>query len=250
MTKTLLSRRTVQRLIAKMVCSGWLVSVSNRTGRGHTNKYRIDPAWIAAATACSDVTTYDLSYPQGGQNDTFYKFGKDVIADRKGVSTDIKGVTAAPDPKDPLGTNTPLPPSGETDGFEEVFATYPKKTNSSKAHREWIRLAPDVELRQTMLEAIAAHSRTEKWIKDNGRFVPEFANWLRYKCWLDQVDNILNDWWTTIEGIKAKGEKLGMEYSLTVLGNSYTGEVETAHYRAYRSQVIQAAGEGPWSKYY
>jgi hypothetical protein len=54
------------------------------------------------------------------------------------------------------------------------------------------------------------------------------------------------DWWTTHEGIRAKGAELGMPFSLAGLGNAYTDDAVQAHRRAYRAKVLQAAGSGPW----
>lgn len=247
-----LSRSTVRRLIAEMVRSGWLVLVRKGTGRSQTNEYRIDPTWIAAGQAKAvrvNVSTSNSSYPQAGRRDPFCRSEKGVIRDTKGVNPDIKGVIAVtPDLKEPLRTITPLPPGGGSGGFEHVFAVFPNKTNGSKARFRWNRLAPDAELQQAMLKAIAAQSRTKKWSKDEGRFVPEFANWLRHRGWLDQVDNIPSDWRANFEGVKAMGKQLGKEYSRAGLGNAWTSDEEVAHDRAYQAQVFQLAGEGIWSE--
>ncbi len=53
--KTMQSRSTVQRQISKMLASGWLERVSDRTGRGHTNEYRIAQVWIEGGLLPSQV---------------------------------------------------------------------------------------------------------------------------------------------------------------------------------------------------
>jgi hypothetical protein len=134
-------------------------------------------------------------------------------------------------------------------GFDEVFAEYPVKANRAKAMRRWMRIAPTEADRAAMLRAIAAQRKTAKWRKEGGRYVPEFATWLRNQGWTDDAGPVvLADWWQDSDGIMAKGEQLGMPFTLAALGNAYTDDQRTAHWRAYRSKVFAAAGDGPWSE--
>lgn len=252
--KTLQSRSTVQRQIAKMVQKGWLILLSDRTGRGHTNEYRIDPAWIAGDPSAGSkplalVPAPTRSYPQGCQSDTLSKRRKGVIQDVKGVTTDVKRVIAVtPESSEPSEPNTPLPPGGGAAGFERVFDTFPNPANRAKAHRRWLRIAPDAGLQAVMLRAIAAQRTTAKWRKEGGRFIPEFATWLRNRCWLDRVGGVMAEWWLDGDGIKAMGQRAGLPFSLAELGNAYTDDQRMAHWRRYRARVFAAAGDGPWSE--
>ncbi|WP_219209463.1 helix-turn-helix domain-containing protein [Variovorax boronicumulans] len=254
-SKTMQSRSTVQRQIAKMISIGWLERVGSKTGRGYVNEYCISAAWIRGELLPSQlaptlVTDVDCTYPQAGQIDTLLGAQKGVIYDKKGVTQDKKGVIAmTPESSEPSRTNSPLPPDGGAVGFERIASAYPNKANRGKAERRWMRLRPDEALQQRMLAAIEAQSRTPKWRKDDGQFVPELATWLRNSCWRDDTGpQVAADWWGTTDGVKAMGERLGMVFSLAALGNAYTDDQHTAHWRKYRSAVLLAAGDGVWSE--
>ena len=262
--KTLQSRSTVQRQVAKMVAGGWLERVNEGTGRGNTNEYRISAAWLAgevlpaAKTAPSEnagaakevIHTCDSSCSQGCQSDTLFHGRKGVISDAKGVTTDAKGVTAmTPESSEPSRTvKTPLPPDGGAAGFDAILDAYPNKANRLKAERRWTRLRPDAALQAVMLRSIEAQAKTPKWRKDGGQFVPELATWLRNRCWQDAAGTVPTEWWLDAEGIKAMGERLGLPFTLEALGNAYTDDQVAAHWRSYRRSVIAAAGPGPWAE--
>lgn len=215
--KTMQSRSTVQRQISKMLASGWLERVSDRTGRGHTNEYRIAQVWIEGGLLPSQVapppvTDADPGYPQGGQGDTLSSGQKGVIQNAKGVTTDVKGVTAmTPESSEPSMNHTPLPPDGGAAGFDEVFAEYPNHANRSKALRRWGRLRPDPALQRAMRSAIAVQRQSTKWTKDGGQYVPEFHTWLRNSGWLDGVAAQGGGAWDdTRSGIEAMGREHGI----------------------------------------
>lgn len=255
-SKSRQSRRTVQRLIGKMVAMGWLELVSAATGRrGLTNEYRISPAWIGGAPlpptgailaphdAAEVIHTGDKLAPHESG-------GRGVTGDVRGVTTGLRGDTAVtPKPSEPSITNTPLPPDGGATGFEKVFSAFPNRANRAKAWRRWQRIKPDDAVCVAMLAAIDAQRRTPKWRKDRGQFVPEFATWLRNRGWLDDVGvSIGAEWWNDADGVKAMGERLGLQFSMAALGNAFTDDQVALHWRGYRARVLAAAGAGPWSE--
>ena len=253
--KTMQSRSTVQRQIARMVGCGWLERVSDKTGRGHTNEYRICPAWIEGGPlpSMSDpapsqpgpvaATCVEPSYSQGGQDDTLSPKQKGVIQNEKGVTTDAKGVTAmTPESSEPSKNHTPLPPGGGTDGFEELWAIYPNHANRLKAERRYRRMAPSAVLQQTMRTAIEAQRLSKRWTKDEGHYVLDFANWLRNERWRDEPCAPAaagGAWHETRAGIDAKARELGLgawdEAAFSV------GRGET--YLAFTARVKRAAKE-------
>lgn len=81
--------------------------------------------------------------------------------------------------------HTPYP--GGATRFDDLWSIYPNHANRLKAERRYLRIAPTVELQQTMRSAIEAQRLSRKWTKDDGEFVPEFATWLRNARWLDEV---------------------------------------------------------------
>ncbi|BEP50531.1 helix-turn-helix domain-containing protein [Variovorax sp. V116] len=250
-SKTMQSRSTVQRQIAKMLAIGWLERVGSKTGRGYVNEYRISSAWIRGELLPSQVapplvTDVEPSYPQAGQIDTLISAKKGVIQNEKGVIHDVKGVTAmTPESSEPPKNRTPLPPEGGATGFDQVFAGYPNHANRAKAERRWRRLGPDAALQQAMLAAIAVQRHSVKWTKDKGQFVPEFHTWLRNAGWRDDVSErgSVVPWDTNRSTIEAKAAELGMapwnEGDLSV--NRETFHVYTERVRRLVEQEAECA---------
>ncbi len=73
-------------------------------------------------------------------------------------------------------------------GFALVWEVYPRKVKLDAAVRAWDRLAPDDTLVNTMLDAIAAQSRSRQW-KDPD-FIPFLCNWLDGHRWEDEVQAV------------------------------------------------------------
>lgn len=105
--------------------------------------------------------------------------------------------------------STPPPPRGETysQEFQEFWKAYPKKKSKDEAWRAW-KSRRD---RPPLMEIVASIERqklTDDWIKDNGRFIPHPATWLRGGDWKDDdqplTANGRMDWATaTSEQIEA-----------------------------------------------
>lgn len=134
-------------------------------------------------------------------------------------------------------------------GFEAFWAVYPRQAAEARARRAWSRLNPSQDLQRQILAAVAAQTRTEGWKRENGRFVPLPSTWLHGERWRDSVcEDAPAAWWESSEGIKAKGQGLGLVFDLSALGNAFTDDQRTAHFRAYRAGVFAAAGQGPWSE--
>jgi len=244
--KTMQSRSTVQRQIAKMLASGWLVRVGNRTGRGYTNEYRIAPGWIdgellPSQVAPPPVTDAARSYPQAGQIDTLSSDEKGVIQNEKGVTTDAKGVTAmTPESSEPSKNQTPLPPDGGADGFEALWSIYPNHDGRAKAERRYRRLAPSAALQQAMRSAIEAQRLSRRWTKDGGEYVPEFAKWLREERWRDASaasGAACKGWQDTRAGIDAKARELRIPAWDEAAFNLGRGP----SYPAFTERVLRAA---------
>lgn len=263
--KTRQSRRTVQRQIGKMVASGWLELVSAATGRrGSTNEYRVSAAWVGGAdlpargvnvaplnddaedstgvrlTPLDDaevIHTGDRLTPHEGS-------ARGVTHDARGVTGDARGDTAmTPESSGTINNHTPLPPGGGTTGFDELFAIYPNHDNRSKAERRYLRLAPTAALQRVMRSAIEAQRLSKRWTKDEGEFVPEFANWLRNERWRDEPrapgapSAAAGAWHETRSGIDAKARDLGLAPWDEAAFSVGRGE----NYPAFTARVMRAA---------
>lgn len=83
----------------------------------------------------------------------------------------------------------PMSPEGQA-RFDSFWQIYPRKDAKSKAKEAWAkleRLEMDTGLILRILEAVAAHKRTEQWQRENGRFIPMASTWLNQRRWEDEL---------------------------------------------------------------
>jgi len=146
-------------------------------------------------------------------------------------------------------TQMPAKPETGGGGFELFWQRYPRKKAELRARRQWVRLDPNPALQLRMLAALDAQMRSDEWARDGGRWVPLASSWLHGERWRDVSDSgVPSVWWEASEGIKAKGQSLGLTFSLDALGNAYTDDQRAEHWKAYRAKVFSAAGDGPWAE--
>lgn len=69
--------------------------------------------------------------------------------------------------------------------FDSFWSAYPVKKGKGNAEKSWEKLAPDL---QVVLTAIEAQKKTDQWSKDKGKFIPYPATWLNQKRWQDEVE--------------------------------------------------------------
>lgn len=70
--------------------------------------------------------------------------------------------------------------------FEQFWSVYPRRVAKASARKAWDRLAPDDELTDIIVAAIAVAARSPDWRKDDGQFIPHPATWLNGKRWEDE----------------------------------------------------------------
>ena len=71
--------------------------------------------------------------------------------------------------------------------FDEFWAAYPKRRSKGEARKAWKSISPSKELVAIMLEKLARATTCHDWTKDNGRFIPYPATWLRSEGWHDEI---------------------------------------------------------------
>jgi len=69
--------------------------------------------------------------------------------------------------------------------FETWWSTYPNKGSKKTALKAWLKLNPDPQMTQTLMQDVALRARSEKWTKSNGDFVPLGATYLNGERWND-----------------------------------------------------------------
>lgn len=157
---------------------------------------------------------------------------------------------------------TLTPSSADADGvapFEQFWEVYPWNAGKQDAHRAWIKVeknwrklnshAPDADMLQTLLAAVAAQKEGDQWKRDGGQYVPRAATWLNGGRWLDEVRpyvappvKLPAGWWETHDSLRAAGAML------TPPLEPRTGEAKadfTQRIRAAIGQVDATPGSVP-----
>lgn len=103
--------------------------------------------------------------------------------------TDVRG-TDVPRDEVVAGAGPPqvaaASPPGVRVVFSDFWAIYPRKTAKDTARKAWDKLAPDADLGQRVLGAVATQRLCPEWQKDGGRFIPHAATWLHGRRWEDE----------------------------------------------------------------
>lgn len=72
-----------------------------------------------------------------------------------------------------------------TDGFDQFWAAYPKKTGKEAARKAWSKTKGTAL--DAILTALEAQKRSDQWHRDNGRYIPNPATWLNQGRWQDEL---------------------------------------------------------------
>lgn len=70
--------------------------------------------------------------------------------------------------------------------FELFWAAYPNKTGKGAAEKSWNKVNPGAALFSQIMEALQKAVRCERWLKENGRYIPNPATWLNQRRWEDE----------------------------------------------------------------
>lgn len=94
-----------------------------------------------------------------------------------------EGNAPSPSPSPSPKRNTPRPPRGEPEGFEEFYGAYPRKEARGKAAKAFAKVSAPLS---DLLTAIAWQRTQEGWTKDGGKWIPLPASWLNDQRWKDE----------------------------------------------------------------
>lgn len=64
--------------------------------------------------------------------------------------------------------------------FAAFWAAYPRQTGRNKAFSVWCGFRSEAN---RILESLGKWKRCDEWNRENGRFIPSPAKWLRDECW-------------------------------------------------------------------
>ncbi len=162
------SRRQVERIIRKLRDNG-AIYTGNYNQRGFDRTQ-----WYALSESVSSI------YVNGEMDNT--KWGYPLA----------QTVTPIPDSKPDINTdskpdNIPsLPHKGNGSRFDDFWKAYPKKKAKADAEKAWRSKAVEGDKHiHAILSAIERQKQSADWQKDNGKFIPFPATWLRGRRWED-----------------------------------------------------------------
>lgn len=83
--------------------------------------------------------------------------------------------------------NNPQAPKGADVRFDSFWRAYPNRVGKDAARAAFDKRKVDDDLLALMISAIAAQTKSEKWAKDGGQFIPNPATWLNQGRWMDDA---------------------------------------------------------------
>ena len=75
--------------------------------------------------------------------------------------------------------------AGGRDGFDRFWSAYPRRVGKKDAVKVWNQIKPDDNLIEQIVQGVERWKRSEQWTKDEGRFIPYPATFLRGERWND-----------------------------------------------------------------
>jgi hypothetical protein len=85
-----------------------------------------------------------------------------------------------------IGVCAVISPAQVDDGFDRFWVAYPRHKAKKDARKAWTQLAPNADLIDKILTALAWQKTSAQWVKDGGEFIPYPATWLRAERWDDE----------------------------------------------------------------
>lgn len=181
------TERTVQRHLAELVASGWIMV--QRPNRNFGNRYVVMMPRPQAV---------DNSVDDDGRHD------RNVASDTTSVSAPIGSNRNRSNPPTPRGgvagrrsapaaRIAPLRPEERADDFAAWYAQYPRKTKKADAMVAWRQMLPELPDRLDILQAATRHvvalaRRDHPVASEWERYIPYPASFLRGARWLDLED--------------------------------------------------------------
>lgn len=151
--------------------------------------------WFAELVACQLVTTYVVNTRNYAFFNTWDHHQRTRAQHSKYPSPSSDNICChvLSNVADLRPTTYENRPTTYDDGFDLFWSTYNYKVSKVPAEKAWKKLKPNEELQATILAAITAQQKTEKWTKDNGKFRKHPSTWLNAKGWEDEVSAPAND---------------------------------------------------------
>ena len=104
--------------------------------------------------------------------------------ENKTEQTETKSITKT---KTKTDTNTKNQNKDIQTKFDRFWSVYPKHQSKPQALKAFIKVNPDDELMDQIMNAIEIQKQSDQWTKDGGQFIPLPATWLNNSRWEDDV---------------------------------------------------------------
>lgn len=166
------SETTVRNLLKALEDVGQIrvVTQPRREGAGGTER-RIFCGRKLAPPEVQEVPAKNCGHP-----------GEGTRRNLRGVPAETCGSTYSSN-----YNNTPLyPPKGD-DPFSTFWKAYPKKVKKKKAWNIWCKLQPDTALVSVIMDALDKQKRSDRWRREDGRYIPDPTTWLDGQRWEDEL---------------------------------------------------------------
>lgn len=140
-----------------------------RGGSGGTERYIFCGRKLAPPDA-QEVPAKNCGYP-----------GEGTRRKLRGVPAESCGSTLS------SNNNTPLYPPKGYEPFLTFWKAYPKKVKKQKSWEIWCKLRPDAALVSVIMDALDKQKRSDRWRRENGRYIPDPTTWLNGRRWEDEL---------------------------------------------------------------
>lgn len=131
--------------------------------------------------------------------------------------------------------------------FNKFWDYYPKKKSKGDAYKAWQQEKKNRPPLADVLKAIVVLKSSDDWQRDDGKWIPYPATWIRSWGWADVPEVDKRDvrgnemWWKTTSGIEAKAKELGMEWD-ALNGETFQQFAERVRGRARDMKIVPLAG--------
>ena len=152
------------------MCSSDL-SISAERMRRKRDREQVQASHLdALPSQCDSVSSQ--SYPQSVTCDTDIEID---IEKEKRVNSKTKEKNVRPK------TDKGVPV-----GFDLFLNIYPRKVGKKEATKAWLQLDPDETTVTAIVAGVERWKRSDQWTKDEGRFIPYPATFLRGERWNEE----------------------------------------------------------------
>ena len=125
-----------------------------------------------------------------------------VVSGAETPQSKVKESRVEKPPIIPLETRKPFRSKKQQDQFDQFWQQYPKKKSKGQAEKAWVKINPDEQLHEAILNGLERAKTAGDWQKNNGEFIPYPAKWLNAKGWEDEeggsdngiADDVTSEW--------------------------------------------------------